>query len=196
MTVVVDHPDVRAGERPPRPPRRVRWGQILFALFVAALVILAILFRWDWLRGPLARYLSDRMHRPVTIAGHLYVHPWSWTPQATVTGLTIGNAPWAGKAPMATLPSFTIRAKILPLIFHGQLILPYVEADRPRVDLLRDQQGRENWATPHTGPTKPLKLPPIDHLIIRDGALRFADQQRRLSFTGTVSSSEEVSGPG
>ncbi|HEY2047945.1 MAG TPA: AsmA family protein, partial [Caulobacteraceae bacterium] len=46
------------------------------------------------------------------------------------------------------------------------------------------------------GPTKPLKLPPIDHLIIRDGALRFADQQRRLSFTGTVSSSEEVSGPG
>ena len=194
MRAAVYESDV--GERPPRKPRRVRWGRILFALVVAALVILAILFRWDWLRGPLARYLSHRLHRPVEITGHLYVHPWSWTPEATVTGLVIGNAPWAGKTPMASLPRFTIQAKILPLVFQGQLILPLVEADQPRVDLLRDANGRENWSQPHIGPSPPLKLPAIGHLIIRNGAIRYADEPRKLYFTGTVSSSEEVSAPG
>lgn len=196
MTAAADELDVAKRERPPAPPRRVRWGRILFTLVVAAIVILAILFRWDWLRGPLARYLSHRLHRPVEITGHLYVHPWSWTPEATVTGVTIGNAPWAGRTPLASLPRFTIKAKILPLVFHGQLILPLVEADQPRVDLLRDLQGRENWAGPHKGPAKPLKLPAINHLIIRNGDLRYVDEKRRLFFTGTVSSSEEVAGAG
>jgi hypothetical protein len=193
VRAAVDEPEVIKREPP---PRRVRWGRIVFTIVVAAIVILCVLFRWDWLRGPLARYLSHRLHRPVEIAGHLYVHPWSWTPQATVTGLTIGNAPWAGKAPMASLPRFTIRAKILPLVFRGQLILPYVEADQPHVDLLRDLQGRENWAEPHKGQAPPLKLPPMGRLIIRDGALRYTDEKQRLYFTGVVSSSEEVSGPG
>ncbi|HEX4742153.1 MAG TPA: AsmA family protein [Caulobacteraceae bacterium] len=196
MSASVDEPDLVEREPPPPPRRRVRWGWIVFTLVVTAMVILAILFRWDWLRGPLARYLSGRLHRPVEITGHLHVHPWSWTPEATVSGVVIGNAPWAGKTPLASLPRFTIKAKILPLVFHGQLILPFVEADQPRVDLLRDLNGRENWATPRKGPAKPLKLPPIGHLIIRDGDLRYVDEVRKLVFAGTVSSSEEAAGSG
>jgi AsmA family protein len=197
VTVAVDEPELLEREPPPKPPRRVRWGRIVFTLLIAAIVIFCILFRWDWLRGPLARYLSGRLHRPVEITGHLHVHPWSWTPQASVTGVVIGNAPWAGKAPMASLPRFTVQAKILPLVFRGQLILPLVEADQPQVSLLRDLQGRENWAIgPHKGAAKPLKLPPINHLIIRDGALRYVDEKRRVVFAGTVSSSEEAAGTG
>ena len=195
MSVAVEEPELEA-QAPPPPRRRVRWGWILFTLVVAAIVIFCILFRWDWLRGPLARYLSGRLHRPVEITGHLDVHPWSWTPEASVTGVTIGDAPWASKAPMATLPRFTIQAKILPLVFRGQVILPLVEADAPQVSLLRDGQGRENWAWPRRGPGKPLKLPPINHLIIRNGALRFVDARRKLVFAGTVSSSEEAAGSG
>ncbi|HEY7853455.1 MAG TPA: hypothetical protein VIB82_10815, partial [Caulobacteraceae bacterium] len=66
-----------------------------------AIAIFLILFQWNWLRGPLARYLSARLDRPVTITGNLEVHPWSLDPRATVTGVTIGNPKWAGAGPMA-----------------------------------------------------------------------------------------------
>jgi uncharacterized protein involved in outer membrane biogenesis len=193
LTLTAD-PPVRPRAAPPpasRPPR-LRWGRLLLAVLVLAVVVFLILFRWDWLRGPLARYLSGRLHRPVAITGHLQVHPWSWTPQATVTGLVIGNAPWAGPRPMAQLPRLTVQARILPLIFRGKLILPLVEADRPDVVLFRDLQGRANWDTPRMGPPHPLKLPAIDHLVIRDGHLSYVDEKRRLRFAGRVSSSEEA----
>jgi uncharacterized protein involved in outer membrane biogenesis len=194
--IVAADPRVGEARHAAAPPPRLRWGRILAVLVLAAIVIFLILFRWDWLRGPLARYLSGRLHRPVAITGHLHVHPWSWTPEATVSGVVIGNAPWAGKAPIAVLPRFTVKAKILPLVFRGQLILPLVDAERPQVSLLRDQAGRENWSQPRKGPGRPLKLPAIDHLIIRDGALSYVDETRRLVFNGTVSSSEEIAGSG
>jgi uncharacterized protein involved in outer membrane biogenesis len=192
---------VRERGSPPPPPRerrgaRRRWGLGALAILVLALVVVLILFRWDWLRGPLARYLSGRLHRPVAITGHLDVEPWSWSPQATVTGLVIGNAPWAGRTPLASLPRLTVQAKILPLIFRGQLILPLVEVDRPSADLLRDKDGRANWTIHPRAGAKPLKLPAIDHLIIRDGAVRYLDERRRIDFAGTISSNEVAAGHG
>ena len=43
----------------------------------------------------------------MTISGNLEVHPWSWAPTATVTGLVIGNTPWGGSGPLASLRRFT-----------------------------------------------------------------------------------------
>ena len=163
------------------------------SLFLLALVVFLILFRWNWLRGPLAHEISHRLNRPVAITGDLEVHPWSWSPTATINGLVIGNAPWAGGQPLATLPRLTVQVKIAPLL-KGQVILPLVEADRPDVGLLRDAQGRANWEF-HPGRPMP-KLPPINHLIINSGAVRYDDVRRRLFFTGTVSSNEQVVGYG
>jgi hypothetical protein len=165
-------------------------------VFILALVVFLILFRWDWLRGPLAREISHRLNRPVAITGHLEVHPWSWSPWARVNGLVIGNAPWAGPRPLATLPRLTVQVKLLPLLKGGKLILPLVEADQPDVGLLRDAKGRINWNFHPELPPQPLKLPAINHLIIQDGAVRLDDIKRRLFFTGTVSTSEQVVGYG
>ena len=181
---------------PPKPPgRRVHWGVAIGSLFLLALVVFLILFRWNWLRGPLAHEISHRLNRPVEITGNLEVHPWSWSPTATVNGLVIGNAPWAGPRPLATLPRLTVQVKILPLL-KGQLILPLVEADQPDVGLLRDAQGRANWNFHPDQPLKPLRLPAINHLIIQGGALRYDDLKRKLFFTGTVSSNEQLVGYG
>lgn len=188
-----------AREREPRraaPPFRWRPVHIFLALALLILVVVAILFRWDWLRGPLARAISGRLHRPVAITGHLQVHPWSSTPTATVTGLVIANPTWAPKKPMIEIPRLTVSVRLWPLL-EGKTILPLVEADHPRVALLRDADGRETWRfSPPTATPKPLKLPAIDHLIIRDGGLDYRDEKRRLFFNGVVSSSEEVGGAG
>jgi uncharacterized protein involved in outer membrane biogenesis len=183
---------------PSSPPRRKRrrglyWGAGIGGVLILALVVFLVMFRWNWLREPLARELSHRLNRPVAITGNLEVHPWSWSPTATINGLVIGNAPWAGGQPLATLPRLTVQVKILPLL-KGQVILPLVEADRPDVGLLRDAQGRANWDF-HPGRPTP-KLPPIDHLIIQGGAVRYDDVKRRLVFAGTMSSNEEVVGYG
>jgi uncharacterized protein involved in outer membrane biogenesis len=168
----------------------------LFALFTLALIVLIILFRWDWLRGPLAHYLSGRLHRPVSITGHLHVRPWSWTPEATIEGLAVGAAPWAGPRPMVLIPRLKVQARLAPLILRGELILPLLEADAPTITLLRDANGRASWQTTRKRPPRPLKLPAINHLIIRDGHLSFVDIHNRLSFVGTVSSNEEAVGSG
>jgi uncharacterized protein involved in outer membrane biogenesis len=92
---------------------------------------------------------------------------------------------------MLVIPRATVQVRIQPLILHGRLELPLVEADRPTITLLRDADGRASWETAHHGPSRPLKLPPISHLIIRDGTVSYVDEARRIRFYGTISSNEE-----
>ncbi|HEY5106851.1 MAG TPA: AsmA family protein [Caulobacteraceae bacterium] len=191
----------RAPEQPParRPSSgfspRARWISAIVGAIVLAVVIFLLLFQWNWLRGPLANAISHRLHRPVSITGNLEVHPWSWSPRATVNGLVIGNPAWNGPAPMARLPRLTVQVKIWPLL-RGRVILPLVEADAPDVSLVRDASGRANWNFSNNPHPKPLKLPPINHFIIADGQLRFSDARRKMNFVGTVSSNERVVGAG
>ena len=174
---------------------RVGWSAAIGGAVIVALVIFLLVFQWNWLRGPLANAISGRLHRPVAITGNLEVHPWSFSPRATVNGLVIGNPPWAGKAPMARLPRLTVQVKLWPLL-RGRVFLPLVEAAAPDVSLIREADGRANWNFSGSPKPKPLRLPPISHFIIEDGKLRYADARRRLNFVGTVSSNERVIGPG
>ena len=86
----------------------------------------------------------------MSITGNLEVHPWSWTPRATINGLVIGNPVWAGPTTMAHIPRLSVRVKLLPL-FYGTLDLPMVQADSPDVDLIRDAAGRSNWTFQRPG---------------------------------------------
>ncbi len=174
---------------PARPPRRL-WPWLAGALgvVVLAIAVFLILFQWNWLRGPLAGAISTRIHRPVTITGDLDVKLGSWAPTATIKGLVIGNPAWARPKPFATLTRLTVQVRILPLIFGGKMIIPFLEADQPALDLRRDLQGRTNWDFPAGGGAPPV----IGHMIIRQGAVTYDDPQRRLTFAGVMSSDETV----
>ena len=187
MTAITDSPS-------PSPRRRTGWiwGAVA-GVVILAIVIFVLLFQWNWLRGPLARAISARIHRPVAITGNLVVHPWSWSPTATVQGLVIGNTPWAGPAPMANLPRLTVQMKILPFVFHGKMVLPLVEADSPSVNLARNAQGETNWNLQNPN-VKPSALPTIDHLIINNGTVHYADARGKITFTGVMTSNETISG--
>lgn len=182
-----------------RPNRREALG-LTGLTVVAAVMILMLVFQWNWLRGPLAGVISSRLHRPVAITGNLVVHPWSLSPSATVEGLTIGNPAWANPAngppdPMTVIPRLTVQIR-LPRLLIGQVVLQTVRAERPRVHLVRDATGRANWmfGDPRL-PGRPLKLPAIRHFVIDDGALTINDARRHLTFVGTVSSNERAAGP-
>ncbi len=152
-------------------------------------IVLAVLFQWNWLRGPLASLLSARLHRPVRIAGNLEVHPWTGSPWARINGIIVGEEragpirPTAGVGvETARIPSLAVHWRWWSLL-SGRIALPLIEARGPSVDLLAGEA---------TGgpPKRPGNLPRIDHLIISGGAFSYRDPAHRIVFTGTLATDE------
>lgn len=176
----------------PKLRRVAAWTGGVLAGLIALLILILLFMDWNWLRGPISRFASARLHREVAIDGDLKVHPWSWTPSATVERLRIGNPAWAGKGQMTQVAKVSTSIKLLPLLI-GQVELPFLQIDRARVDLVRDKAGRANWDfSDGRKAAKPFKLPPIHRFVINDGQLHYADARRALTFDGTINAREKL----
>gem|GEM_PF-384316 len=101
--------------------------------------------------------------------------------------LTVGGAAWAGPAPMARVARLTLQARLLTLM-AGRLELNLVEADGGALRLVSDAAGRGNWQTSPN--SKPAKIPPIDHLVIRNAALSYVSAKQRVNFAGVIAGDE------
>ena len=183
----------RQGAEPPVKRSRHRalaWtGGVILALAIVVAILAAI---WDWnaLRGPVAAMASGRIHRKVSIDGDLRVHLWSWEPSATIEKIRVANPDWAGKADLADIDRLTVQIRLKALL-GGHLDLMLLRVDRPRVALFRDAQGRATWDF-SDGKTSgaPLRLPPIRKFIIDGGQLDYRDVERKLIFSGTLDANE------
>jgi uncharacterized protein involved in outer membrane biogenesis len=166
------------------------------ALIVIAVAIFIALFQWNWLRGPVGAYASERLHRPVAIHGDMSGRLLTWTPSATAQDVTVGQPGWAGGGQMAVIPRLTLAVDLHDLL-RGRLVLALADAERPTVRMIRDATGRNNWTfAPAGAAPQPLKLPPIRRFTIEDGHLTLDDARRRLHFAGTVTSNERLTGYG
>ncbi len=171
-------------------PRPTPWAMIALAVVVMAALLSASMFRWNLLRGPFAREASLVSGRRIAIDGDLHVHPWSWTPWATIGGLKIGNPPWMGGGLMADVPELTVKVRLAALIQRRADIV-LLRLSRPKLWLYRRADGQANWTNQAAG--EPTRLPPIEHFIIDNGAMRMVDQRSGLTLTGAIWSNE---GPG
>ena len=161
----------------------MRRSAIVLGAIVGAFVVFALLFQWNWLRGPLAWALEERLHRPVSITGDLEVHPWSLSPWGRVNGLIIGNPSGQSRQTTVVLPRLTVKTRWLSLLkARPELVLLW--AERPRLRLVDETTGRAN------GSALPSGFPEIDHLVISDGVISLADSRYRLRFNGGISSNE------
>ncbi|KAB2965048.1 AsmA family protein, partial [Zoogloea sp.] len=129
--------DVHPDGRPSRHPGR--W----FA--VSSLVVVGVaLFQWNLLRGPINSLVSARLERGFRIAGDLEISPWSMQPSLSAMDVQLDNAAW-GKAPRM-LSVKRVRASVdLTRLLRGELVLPVLEIDTPRISLEEDAKGRGNW---------------------------------------------------
>ncbi len=169
-----------------------RWTAITVgAILVAALVTLYFL-DWNQLRGPIGRWASRHYGREVRIDGDLKVKLFTWQPKVDVGGLYVGNPAWVKTPQGANLEHAHVELRLMPL-FHGQLVLPIVDIQRPDLLVVRAADGRTNWDSGSNDKTG-WKLPPIQRFLVREGHVVIDDKVRRLLFTGTVNSSEEAGG--
>ncbi|HEY1630717.1 MAG TPA: AsmA family protein [Rhizomicrobium sp.] len=171
-----------------------RWIAILVGgAFVALLIALATM-DWNLLRASAARLASARLGRQVNIDGDLHVHIWTLTPRVEVNGLRVANADWAGGGDLADIGHLVFDIRLVPLI-KGRVVVPLIDVEQAKFDLVRDRDGRNNWtfgsAEPDNGP---LNLPPIRHFVVKDAQLKVTDERRKLVFTGTINSNESVKG--
>jgi uncharacterized protein involved in outer membrane biogenesis len=178
----------------------LKWVGIgIGAVIVVALVCLA-LFDWNRLREPISKLASEKSGRPVRIEGDLDVHPFSLNPSISVSKLVIGNPKWVAqarpddaKADLATIQLINLRLALLPLL-RGDLVLPELIVDQPKLFIYRAADGRANWQSDRkpveTAPSQPPNLPAIRKLVIRDGKIDLIDEVRKLTLSGVLTANE------
>jgi AsmA family protein len=160
----------------------------LLGIVIGALFALYFL-DWNQMRAPIGRWLSHRTGREVRIDGNLAVKLFSWQPSAEAGGIYIGNPAWVGTRQAASVKDFRIEIRLVPL-FWGHLIVPLVKIVQPDVTVVRDAGGRTNWD--NGSGNQAWKLPPIQHFLIQDGHVQIDDAIRKLHFSGTVNSQEDI----
>lgn len=174
-----------------KPGIAMKVALLIFALLIAAIVLFLMVFDWNYLRGPIGRYASARWERDIRIEGDLDVDIFRWAPVATVNGLKVGPPEWAGGAETADIERLVVSVKVLPLL-KGDVDMPLIQATQPRLNLLRDAQGRESWRFGDPNSKKATELPLIRRFIVDDGRINFSDAKRRLKLVGTINSRESL----
>ena len=169
--------------RRPLTPRHRRW-LIILGVVAALIVILVVLWDWNWFRGPVERTVQARTGREFHL-GHLDVDLGRIT---TIRGddITLANAKWSKQARMASIERAEIDVRFWPLL-AGRVRIPEIRLDKP--DLLLeagDKQHPGNWVfdTQDGGGS----LPTLGRLRVNDGKLKFVDAAGRTDIDVSVNS--------
>lgn len=149
------------------------WFKLLAGIVVVllALVLLAVLFPWDLLRGPINRYVSDKTGREFEITRRLDVK-LGRTTRVIMDGLQFANPEWAQDRHLVKADAAEIEVQLWPLIAHRELVLPSVRLQRPQLGLQMEPDGRRTWSL--GGDAKDERnVPAIGALVIDEGSVHY-----------------------
>ena len=164
-----------AANRTPRLP-------LFTGILVAALVVLALLWDWNWFKPLVERQASSALGRPVAI-GHFDVRP-GWRPVLEFDGVRLANPPgFKTGSVAASVQKLRVQLDI-PALWYRELRLPLIEVVKLDADLYSNPQNQPNWK---------LVLPPseepgrftlqLGQMRIRDSRVRFRDEGLKADFT-------------
>jgi uncharacterized protein involved in outer membrane biogenesis len=148
------------------PRSRAGRAGLIAAAVVLALALVVLLFPWNALRGPVAKYVSARLDREVTI-GTLDVDLGRRI-RVDAHGVTVANVDWGAQQPMIDAGRFVMWFT-WGGIFTG--VPARLRIEDARATLQRDEEGRDNW---HFG-TKEDAVPRIGNIEVARGKLRYLD---------------------
>lgn len=176
------------------PKARTAWWAKLavgFAAFFVVLALVVVFFPWDWLRGPVNRYVSEQTGRQFEITRQLDVK-LGLTPRVIADGIEFANPAWARDPYLVKAESAEFEIKLWPLL-RGRVELPLVSLRQPVFGLQMQPDGRRTWAlgkdTSNIG-----TVPVIDLLLVDQGTLHYlaeaqgADIKTEFAIAGAVQS--------
>lgn len=168
-------PDLSPASSAPGRTLSRRWRAALLALglVVFALVLLLLFFPWDWLRGPVNRYVSERTGRTFEITRRLDVK-LGRTVTVLADGLEFANPPWARDPYLVKAEAAEFDIRLWPLL-RGQVILPRISLKQPLLGLQIMPDGRRTWAL-GKDTSDPGTVPVIDQLLVDRGVLNYLAQ--------------------
>ena len=137
------------------------------------LLVLALLisfFPWNFLRGPINRYVSDQLGRRFEITRHLSVD-LGRTTTITAEGIEIANPEWAKDPYLLKATSAEFDIKLFPLI-GGKVVLPKIRLIEPQIGLQIEPDGRRTWAFSRDTSAQGA-APQIGSIVVDQGSLSY-----------------------
>lgn len=162
------------------PKRHAIWTGLLIGL-----LLLVLLFDWNWFRHPVERYISGKTHRTFTISDLNVKLGWSLTPTIRMKDLYFANADWSKNGdPMAKAEAveFSISLRDLP----EKILIPRVALTKPDLLFERLADDRKNWVLSDPTDKSPSKLR-ISTLSVDKGRLRYFNHGQPFDIDVTAS---------
>lgn len=160
------------------------------ALVFAALVLLILLFDWNWFKGPLERVVEARTGRTFKIQGDLDVDLGRVT-RVRMDMLRFGNAAWSKEPTMASVDSAQIDFELWPLVSRRQARIPWIRLSAPKVLLETGPKGAGNWVFSGQSGESTMQF---RRIWIDDGRLQFFDAAKKTDIDITVNSAKADAG--
>lgn len=141
---------------------------------VVSIAALALyFFPWDALRGPVNRYVSEKLGRHFEITQRLSVQ-LGRTTTVRLEGVEIANPDWARKAHLLKATKAEFDISLWPLI-TGKLVLPRINLTQPTLGLQIEPDGRRTWALSRDTSDKGA-VPQIGSVVVDQGSLSYFAQ--------------------
>ncbi|HEY0973430.1 MAG TPA: AsmA family protein [Solimonas sp.] len=168
----------------------------LITLIVAALVAAVLLFDPNDYRDQIAAVVKEETGRDLRLGNiELKIFPWL---RVALLDTELSNAEGFGETPFAQFKELSVGVKLLPLLLDKKIEVSTLTVDGLHLNLAKDAQGRSNWQdildvraakakdeeTPKDEAEARFDLDSIDisGIKVRDGALRYADAQQKVSY--------------
>jgi uncharacterized protein involved in outer membrane biogenesis len=153
-----------------------------FGVLLLALVVLLLLWDWNWFKGPIERRVEAQTGRRFDIGGDLDVDHLGWTPTIRAEDLTFGNAAWSKEPTMAQADRIEFSIEVKPLLFERIVRIPDIRLSKPSLRLERGPQGVGNWVFGESDGMEPQ----FRKVWIDDGRLLFFDAARKTDIDVAV----------
>ena len=165
-------------------PKRHPWWTLAAVLGIG-LVVLILLWDWNWFKRPIERRVTAQTGRSFHIDGNLDVD-LGRTLTIRADGLRFGNAPWAREREMGTLQRLEFDLRFWPLL-RGDVRIPRIALDTPVVHFQRNDKRQGNWVF---GDDDSSELPEFRNVHIENGTLTFFEPAKRTDIKVTVDSKQ------
>jgi AsmA family protein len=166
-----------------------RWQAVVLCI-VASIVLLLLVFDWNWLRAPLERYVSDKTEREFRVAD-LDVD-LGMTPTIKLKGVYFANTPWSkSQDPMARIGSLEFSISLRDL-WDKKILVPRAAMSQADLVFEKSSDLRKNWVLKAPARSAEPGKVRIGSISVDQGRLRYLNHAEPFDVDVAVSTFEPV----